>query len=60
MLICPTQHQLGGAYGVLQKDNDASAAVAAAAAYDDDDDDDDDDLNISSVVLMECYKKCIG
>ena len=58
MLICPSQHQLGGAYGVLQKDNDASAAVAAA--YDDDDDDDDDDLNISSVVLMECYKKCIG
>ena len=57
MLICPSQHQLGGAYGVLQKDNDASAAVAAAY---DDDDDDDDDLNISSVVLMECYKKCIG
>ena len=49
MLICPSQHQLGGAYGVLQKYNDTSAAAAAvAAAYDDD----DDDLNISSEMLI--------
>ena len=46
MLICPSQHQLGGAYGVLQKDNDASAAVAAA--YDDDDD----------ALLLSCIRMC--
>ena len=57
MSICPSQHQLGGAYGVLQKDNDAFAADAAsvATAYDDE----DDDLNICSVVLLECCRNVI-